>query len=95
MTIPEPADLQRTELTRHFKACVTFLRYDMLQRVVDVLFAMVTAKSVNQSDLCAHLPGVSSIDAKKRRGERGCRDPQLTESVSAWTARLGSAASRP
>ncbi|MFC6665183.1 transposase [Deinococcus radiopugnans] len=62
---------------------------------------MVTARSVNQSDLCAHLPGMSSIEAKKRRVERGCRDPQLTESVflafllallppgnccSAWTA---------
>ena len=81
MTIPEPADLQRTELTRHFKACVPFLRHDTLQRVVDVIFAMVTARSVNQSDLCAHLPGASSLDAKKRRVERGCRDPQLTGPV--------------
>nr|WP_235910614.1 IS4 family transposase [Deinococcus kurensis] len=48
---------------------------------MDVIFAMVTAKSVNQSDLCAHLPGARAIDAKKRRVERGCRDPQLTESV--------------
>ncbi|MDR6220936.1 hypothetical protein J2Y00_004567, partial [Deinococcus soli (ex Cha et al. 2016)] len=31
VTIPEPADLQRTELTRHFKACVPFLRHDTLQ----------------------------------------------------------------
>ncbi len=81
MTIPEPADLQRTELTRHFKACVPFLRHDTLQRVVDVIFAMVTARSVNQSDLCAHLPGARSLDAKKRRVERGCRDPQLTGPV--------------
>lgn len=81
MTTPKPADLQRTELTHHFKACVPFLRHDTLQRVVDVIFAMVTARSVNQSDLCAHLPGASSIEAKRRRLERGCRDPQLTESV--------------
>ena len=81
MTIPEPADLQRTELTRHFKACVPFLRHDTLQRVVDIVLAMVTARSVNHSDLCAHLPGASSIDAKRRRVERGCRDPQLTEPV--------------
>ena len=47
----------------------------------DIVFAMVTARSVNQSDLCAHLPGMSSIEAKKRRVERGCRDPQLTEPV--------------
>ncbi|SEJ79275.1 hypothetical protein SAMN04488058_1191, partial [Deinococcus reticulitermitis] len=38
---------QRTELTRHFKACAPFLRHDTLQRVVDVIFAMVTARSVN------------------------------------------------
>ena len=81
MSSPNPADLQRTELTRHFKARMPILRHDTLQRVVDVIFAMVTARSVNQSDLCAHLPGASSIDAKKRRVERGCRDPQLTESV--------------
>ena len=42
---------------------------------------MVTARSVNQSDLCAHLPGGSSLDAKKRQVERGCRDPQLTGPV--------------
>ena len=81
MTIPKPADLQRTELARHFKACVPFLRHDTLQRVVDIILAMVTARSVNHSELCPHLPGVSSLDAKKRRVERGCRDPQLTESV--------------
>ncbi|SEJ87213.1 hypothetical protein SAMN04488058_12618, partial [Deinococcus reticulitermitis] len=53
MSSPKPADPQRTELTRHFKACAPFLRHDTLQRVVDVIFAMVTARSVNQSDLCA------------------------------------------
>ena len=81
MTSPKPEGLQRTELTRHFKACVPFLRNDTLQRVVDIILAMVTARSVNQSDLCAHLPGTSSIEAKRRRVERGCRDPQLTEPV--------------
>ncbi|MFB9995159.1 hypothetical protein ACFFLM_24740 [Deinococcus oregonensis] len=40
MTTSKPADLQRTELTRHFKACVPFLGHDTLQRVVDVIFAM-------------------------------------------------------
>ncbi len=47
----------------------------------DIVFAMVTARRVNQSDMCAHLPGASSIEAKKRWVERGCRDPQLTEPV--------------
>ncbi|UQN08487.1 hypothetical protein [Deinococcus sp. QL22] len=59
----------------------SFPRYDTLQRVVDVILAMVTAQSVNQSTLCSHLPGASSPEAKKRRVERGCQDPQLTESV--------------
>jgi hypothetical protein len=81
VTTSKPADLQRSELTRHFKACMPFLRHDTLQRVVDIVLAMVTARSVNLSDLCAHLPGASSIDEKKRRVERGCRDPQLTEPV--------------
>ncbi|UQN08327.1 hypothetical protein [Deinococcus sp. QL22] len=81
MTTPKPADLQRTELTRHFKTCVPFLRYDTLQRVVDVILAMGTAQSVNQNNLCTHRPGASSPEAKKRRVERGCQDPQLTESV--------------
>jgi hypothetical protein len=81
VTSPKPEGLQRTELTRHFKACAPFLRHDTLQRVVAVIFAMVTARSVDQGDLCAHLPGASSIEAKRRRVERGCRDPQLTESV--------------
>ncbi len=58
-----------------------FLRHDTLQRVVNVIFVIVPARRVNQSELCAHLPGTSSIEAKKRRAERGCRDPQLTESV--------------
>ncbi len=47
---------------------------------MDIIHAMVTARKVNQSELCAHLPGASSIDAKRRRLERGCREPQLTES---------------
>ena len=53
----------------------------LFRSVVDVIFVMVTSRSVNQSDLCAHLPGASFLDAKKRRVERGCRDPQLTEAV--------------
>ena len=81
MTSPKPADGQPTELTTHFKALVPRLRTDTLQRVVNIVLALISAKSVNQSDLCAQLPGPSSLDAKKRRVERGLRDPQLIESV--------------
>lgn len=81
VTTPKPADFQRTQLTHHLKACVAFLRYDTLQRVVDVILAMVTTQSVNQSTLCIRLHGASSAAAKKRWVECGCQDPQLTESV--------------
>ena len=42
---------------------------------------MITGRSVNLSALCIHLPGDTTHDAKKRRAERACRDPQLTEEV--------------
>ncbi|GGS11294.1 hypothetical protein GCM10008960_41590 [Deinococcus sedimenti] len=51
------------------------------QRVVDIVLAMVTARRVNQSDLCTHLTVASSLEAKKGRLERGCRAPHLTEPV--------------
>ncbi len=49
--------------------------------MVDVVQAMITGQTVNLSALCAHLPGNSSHDAKKRRAERAIRDEQLTEEV--------------
>jgi transposase len=81
VTTPKPAEPQPSEPTAHFKALVPSLRTDTLQRVVDIVLALISAKSVNQSDLCGQLPGHSSPEAKKRRVERGLRDPQLTESV--------------
>ena len=81
MTLPKSARPQATELTEQFKACVPFLRIDTLQRVVDVVLAMVTAQSVNHSDLGPHLPGISTAEAKKRRVERAVQDEQLTAQV--------------
>ncbi|WP_189091617.1 IS4 family transposase, partial [Deinococcus ruber] len=40
--------------------------------------AMITGQSVNLSVLSGHLPGESSVEAKKRRVERAFRDEQLT-----------------
>lgn len=78
---PKPAVPYATELTAHFKACVPFLRIDTLQRVVDVILAMISAESVNHRDLAPQMPGLSDLDAKKRRVERGVHDPQLTAQV--------------
>lgn len=73
----ESASQQATALTRHFKAHAGHLRIDTLQRLVDVLLAMIAARSVNHHDLSAHLPGVSTPQAKKRRADRTFRDDQL------------------
>ena len=81
MTAPKPARGQATELTNHFKACVPFLRIDTLQRVIDLVLAMITAQSVNHRDLGPHLPGTSAPEAKKRRVERAVHDEQLTAQV--------------
>ncbi|XLE15319.1 IS4 family transposase (plasmid) [Deinococcus altitudinis] len=81
MTTPEPARFQPDEILRRFKTLVPHLRTDTLKRVVDVVQAMITGQTVNLSALCAHLPGTSSHDAKKRRAERALRDEQLTEEV--------------
>jgi len=81
VTASKPACPQRTELAQHFKACVPSLRIDTLQRVVDLVLAMITVQSVNHSDLAPEMPGISSLEAKKRRVERAVHDQQLTLQV--------------
>jgi len=78
---PKPAASQAPELTAHFKACVPSLRIDTHQRAVDVVLAMIMAQSVNHRDLGPHLPGTSTLEAKKRRVERAVHDEQLTAQV--------------
>jgi hypothetical protein len=73
----ESASQQATALTRHFKAHASHLRIDTLQRLIDVVLAMIAAKSVNHHDLSAHMPGISTPEAKKRRADRTFRDEQL------------------
>lgn len=77
----KPAVPYAIELTAHFKACVPFLRIDTLQRMVDLILAMVSAESITHRDLAPQMPGDSDLDAKKRRVERGVHDPQLTAQV--------------
>lgn len=54
---------------------------DTLQRVIDLVLAMITAQRVNHRDLGPHLPGTSSPEAKKRRVERAVHNEQLTTQV--------------
>lgn len=77
----KPAVSYATELTAQFKACVPSLRIDTLQRLVDLVLAMVSAESITHRDLAPQMPGDSDLDAKKRRVERGVHDPQLTAHV--------------
>lgn len=81
MTPSKPACPQGIELTDHFKAHVPSLRIDTLQRVVDLVLAMITAQSINHRDLGPHMPGKSAAEAKKRRVERAIHDEQLTAQV--------------
>lgn len=78
MNASTPAHPHTTELTQHFKALIPTLRIDTLQRLIDIMLAMITAQSVNHHKLSAHMPGKSSVEAKKRRVERGVGDEQLT-----------------
>jgi hypothetical protein len=81
MIVPPSTCLQSPELTEHFKICVLNLRIDTLQRMVDLVLAMITTQSVSTSDLAPEMPGSSSPEAKKRRVERTVRDERLTMHV--------------
>ncbi len=78
MTTPEPARTQPNEVLHHVKAVAPHLRIDTLKRALDVVQAMISGQSVNLSVLSDHLPGESSVEAKKRRAERAFRDEQLS-----------------
>ncbi|UQN08098.1 hypothetical protein M1R55_18595 (plasmid) [Deinococcus sp. QL22] len=78
MQTSSPASPHSTELAADFKRTVPFLRIDTLQRLIDMVLAMITAQNVNHLNLSPHMPGTSSVEAKKRRVERGVGDEQLT-----------------
>ncbi len=81
MQTSSPAFPHSTELAADFKRTVPFLRIDTLQRLIDIVLAMITAQNVNHLKLSPHMPGNSSVEAKKRRVERGVGDQQLTMKV--------------
>jgi len=81
VTTAEPARTQPNEVLRHVKAVAPHLRIDTLKRALDVVQAMMTGQSVNLSVLSGHLPGKSSVEARKRCAERAFRDKQLTREL--------------
>lgn len=81
MPTQSPAYPHTSELVAQFKTAVPFLRIDTLQRLLDIVLAMVTAQNVNHHRISSYMPGNSTVEAKKRRVERGVNDLQLTRQV--------------
>lgn len=79
MNASNPADLQLTNLTTLLKQHFPFLRTDTLQRVEDVIRALVEKQTSNQRLLATALPGTASPEAKKKRLTRCIRDEQLDD----------------
>lgn len=81
MTIHDAALHEPTKLSEVLKARLPFLRRDTLQRVADVLEALVQGQSTCQRVLAPFLPSDSSPEARKKRLERCFRDEQLQGEV--------------
>lgn len=81
MTIHDAAPHEPTKLADLLKARLPFLRRDTLQRVADVLEALIQGHSTCRRVLAPFLPGNASPEARKKRLERCLRDEQLTDEV--------------
>ena len=81
MTIHDAAPVEPTKLTELLKARLPFLRRDTLQRVTDVLGALIQGQSTCHRLLATHLPGDTSPEARKKRVGRCFQDDQLTDEV--------------
>lgn len=79
MYASNPADLQLTNLTTLLKRQFPFLRTDTLQRLEDVIRALVEKQTSNQRLLATALPGMASPEAKRKRLARCIRDEQLDD----------------
>lgn len=79
MNASNPADHQLTNLTALLKRQFPFLRTDTLQRVEDVIRALVEKQTSNQRLLATALPGTTSPEAKRKRLARCIRDEQLDD----------------
>jgi len=79
--IHDAAQDEPTKLSELLKARLPFLRRDTLQRVADVLEALVQGQSTCHRVLATFLPGDTSPEARKKRLERCLRDEQLQGDV--------------
>ncbi|AFZ66659.1 IS4 family transposase [Deinococcus peraridilitoris] len=81
MSLQEAALTDPTKLGEVFKHHLPFLRRDTLQRLADVVTALIQARSTKHARLALHLPGHASSSVKLRRVERCLHDPQLDQDV--------------
>ncbi len=75
----ETAEIEPTTLTALLKTHTPFLRRDTLQRVTDLVSALIMARSTEHDQLALHLAGNSSLEAKNKRVKRCLQDQQLND----------------
>ncbi|WP_107139619.1 transposase, partial [Deinococcus arcticus] len=81
VTIHDAAPGECTHLADLLKARLPFLRRDTLQRVADVIEALIQAQSTCHRVLATFLPSEASPEARKKRIHRCFQDEQLTDDV--------------
>lgn len=81
MRLEETACLQLTKLSQLLKLHLPYLRSDTLQRVADVVSALIEKQTTNQKLLANGLPGLSTPEAKRKRLSRCFCDEQLGADV--------------
>ena len=77
MTDLEAACFEPTKLCHLLKERFPSLRSDTLQRVADVICALIEKQTTNQKKLANGLPGTSTAEAKRKRLARCLQDEQL------------------
>ena len=73
----EAACFEPTKLCHLLKERFPSLRIDTLQRVADVICALIEKQTTNQKKLANGLPGTSTAEAKRKRLARCLQDEQL------------------
>ena len=74
MTDLEAAYFEPTKLCYLLKERFPSLRIDTLQRVADVICALIEKQTTNQKKLANGLPGTSTAEAKRKRLARCLQD---------------------
>ncbi|WP_407572868.1 hypothetical protein [Deinococcus altitudinis] len=76
MTDLEAACVEPTKLRHLLKERFPSLRIDTLQRVADVICALIEKQTTNQKTLANGLPGTGTAEAKRKRLARCLQDEQ-------------------